>query len=197
MHSRFSFFPFFLDSHHRPWEHIHYNLLSVTIYAKPCGTVLSMYLYETHLAVRNTAASQKFYQDVVGLEFAYRDPTRNIVFLWIGPDKQSMLGLWGPDTMYGKHLHKCHLAIAVSLSELLAVGARLNGLGVATHNFFNEETIEPSVIGWMPSAQLYFPDPDGHALEYITVLDDPPDANFIGSFSSWKQRSGRTARSTS
>ncbi len=111
------------------------------------------HLYETHLPVRNTEASPRFYLDVVGLELAYRDPTRDVVFLWVGPAKQSMLGLWGPGSAYG-HPHKCHFAIAVSLPELLAVGGRLNGLGVATRNFFLEETTEPSVIGWMPSAQF-------------------------------------------
>jgi catechol 2,3-dioxygenase-like lactoylglutathione lyase family enzyme len=148
-----------------------------------------MYLYETHVPVRNTEASLRFYVEVVGLAFAYRDPTRDIVFLWIGPDRRSMLGLWGPDTAYGKHLHKCHFAIGLSLPELLATGKRLNRLGVSTRNFFGEETTEPSVIGWMPSAQLYFSDPDGHALEYIALLEGAPDAAFIGSFSSWRQRS--------
>ena len=45
-------------------------------------------------------------------------------------------------------------------------------------NFSGETTTEPSVIGWMPSAQLYFRDPDGHSVEFITLLDDPPDPRF-------------------
>jgi lactoylglutathione lyase len=154
-----------------------------------------LFLYETHVPVLSTEASQGFYVDVVGLTFAYRDPTRDIVFLWIGPDKRSMLGLWGPDTAYGTH-HKSHFAIALPLWELLAVGKRLNGFGVSTRNFSGEETTEPSVIGWMPAAQLYFSDPDGHSLEYIAVLEEAPDAGFIGSFSSWRQRAAadRSAR---
>ena len=32
-----------------------------------------MHLYETHLAVADTAISQAFYTEVVGLEFAHRD----------------------------------------------------------------------------------------------------------------------------
>jgi lactoylglutathione lyase len=146
-----------------------------------------MYLYETHLPVQSTEASQRFYLDVVGLEFAYRDPTRDIVFVWIGAAKRSMLGLWGPDSSYGQP-HKCHLAIAMSLPELLSAGQRLNDLGVSTLNFGGEKTVEPSVIGWIPSAQLYFTDPDGHSLEYITLLDDTPDPDFIGSLSAWQTR---------
>jgi len=148
-----------------------------------------MHLYETHLPVRSTEASQRFYLDVVGLEFAYRDPTRDAVFLWIGSDRRSMLGLWGPSTTRGSDFHKCHFAMAVSLPELLAAGKRLNDLGVCTRNFPGGETVEPSVIGWMPSAQLYFSDPDDHSLEYITLLDDPPDPDFIGPLSTWQRRS--------
>src|SRR5258705_8499875 len=147
-----------------------------------------MHLYETHLPVSNTQASGKFYEDVVGLEFAYRDPVRDITFLFIGEGRRSMLGLWGPTTSYGRDLHPCHFAIAIPLVELLIVGERLKGLGVVTHNFAGEETTEPSVIGWMPSAQLYFRDPDGHSLEFITLLDDPPDAEFHGSLSEWQAR---------
>ena len=147
-----------------------------------------LHLYETHLPVTDTEISKMFYVDTVGLEFAYRDPTRDIVFLWIGANKRSMLGLWGPGTSYGGVFHKCHLAIAVSLPDLMAAGKRLNASGIKTRNFAGEETTEPSVIGWMPSAQLYFRDPDGHSLEYITLLDQVPDPSFVGSFSAWKTR---------
>jgi catechol 2,3-dioxygenase-like lactoylglutathione lyase family enzyme len=150
-----------------------------------------VYLYETHVPVASTEASEKFYRDVLGLTFAYRDPTRDVTFLWIGPDRRNMLGLWGPGTAYGTHHHKHHFALAVSLPELLAAGDRLAGLGVPTHNFFGEKTTEPSVIGWMPSAQLYFCDPDGHALEYVALLDDAPEPDFIGSLSAWRQRGAR------
>lgn len=76
----------------------------------------AMYLYETHLPVKSTEASQKFYVEVVGLEFAFRDLTRDVVFLWIGSNRRSMIGLWGPTTTHGSKPHHCHFAIAVSLS---------------------------------------------------------------------------------
>lgn len=99
-----------------------------------------------------------------------------------------MLGLWGPSTLYGKDPHRCHFAIALSLQELLEAGRRLKGLGITTSNFAGEETTEPSVIGWMPSAQLYFRDPDGHSVEFIALLDDPPDSDFIGALSQWRKK---------
>jgi lactoylglutathione lyase len=151
-----------------------------------------MYLYETHIPVTDTKRSQAFYMDVVGLSFAYRDPKRDIVFLWIGEDRRSMLGLWGPGTIYGNARgdarQRSHLAIAVTLPELLVRAKELNERGVRTHDFAGKETAEPSVIGWMPSAQIYFADPDGHSLEFIALLDDAADAEFIGSLGEWRER---------
>lgn len=147
-----------------------------------------MHLYETHLPVKNTEDSKEFYLSVVGLEFAHRDRTRDIVFLWAGSERRSMLGLWGPDTLYGRNLDQCHLAFAMSLPELLAAGERLRSREVICRNFLGEETVEPSVIGWMPSAQIYFTDPDGHSLEFIALLDDVPDAKFVGPISEWRKR---------
>ena len=147
-----------------------------------------MYLYEAHLPVTETAASHAFYTDVVGLEFAHRDLTRDIIFLWAGKRRRSMIGLWGPSTTYGAEFHRTHVAFAVTLSELLAAGERLRRSGVTCRDFGGEETNEPSVIGWMPSAQLYFSDPDGHELELISLLDDTPDAAFIGPLSHWQKK---------
>jgi lactoylglutathione lyase len=147
-----------------------------------------VHLYETHLSVTDTDASQAFYTRVVGLEFAHRDLTRDIIFLWAGDDKRSMLGLWGPTTIYGREFHKSHLAFAITLAELLGVGERLRRSGVACQDFQGEQTDEPSVIGWMPSAQLYSRDPDGHSVEFITLLDGSPDPSFIGSLSEWRKK---------
>jgi lactoylglutathione lyase len=42
------------------------------------------------------------------------------------------------------------------------------------------------VIGWMPSAQIYFRDPDGHSLEFISILPEEPEPGFIGSYAKWR-----------
>src|SRR5437773_959727 len=84
----------------------------------------TMHLYETHLPVKDTEVSSRFYVDIVGLEYAHRDLTRDTVFLWIGSNKRSMLGLWGPTTSWGQP-HFGHFAIAISLPALLAAGPRL------------------------------------------------------------------------
>ena len=53
-----------------------------------------MHLYEAHLPVADTSAAKRFYVEIVGLQFAHHDLTRDIVFLWAGTDGKSMLGLW-------------------------------------------------------------------------------------------------------
>src|SRR6476660_7619234 len=72
-------------------------------------------------------------------------------------------------------------AFNVPLAELLAASERLNAAGIQTQNFAGEKTTEPSVIGWKPSAQLYFRDRDGHSVEFITLLDESPEPEFVGS----------------
>jgi hypothetical protein len=48
---------------------------------------------------------------------------------------------------------------------------------------------EPVVLSWMPAASVYFDDPDGHSLEYICMLDEPPrpDLGFV-SWSEWRRQ---------
>jgi len=149
-----------------------------------------MHLYETHLPVADTEIAKDFYSEIVGLPFAYRDPTRDIVFLWAASKEQGMIGLWGPNTAYGREdgiARKCHVALAVSLNQLLAAIKKLSNHGVETLGFGGHKTNEPSVIGWMPSAQIYFRDPDGHMLEFISILPDAPDPTFVGLYSEWKK----------
>ncbi|HVI81442.1 MAG TPA: VOC family protein [Chthoniobacterales bacterium] len=155
-----------------------------------------MHLYETHLPVANTETAKEFYTTIVGLPFAYRDPTRDIVFLWAVSREQGMVGLWGPGTAYGpanNSQFKHHLAFAVTLPELFRINENLRNNGVETVGFWGGKASEPSVIGWMPSAQIYFRDPDGHTVEFISILPEPANLGFIGSYSQWEARcAGKT-----
>jgi lactoylglutathione lyase len=153
-----------------------------------------MHLYETHIPVTDTKFSETFYREVVGLPFAYRDPKRDIVFLWVDEKQKGMIGLWGASTDYGRQngvLPRCHLAFAVSFVQLQRAIIKLNERGIKTRGFGGNATCEPSVIGWMPSAQIYFRDPDEHSLEFITILPQQPQPDFIGSYSEWVQLSQR------
>jgi len=141
-----------------------------------------MHLYETHLPVTDTTISETFYREVVGLPLAHRDQTRDIVFLWVDEKQKGMLGLWSASTGYGRLngvLTPCHLAFAVPFEQLQRAIAKLNERGIETRGFGGNPAREPSVIGWTPSAQIYFRDPNGHSLEFITLLPDPPDPDSL------------------
>ena len=113
-----------------------------------------------------------FYRDVVGLPVALELPERGAVFHWIGHPGQAMLGLWSigsaPMNM------RLHIAFDMALDDVRAAPGRLRERGIQPLSFFGQPTDEPSVIGWMPAAAVYFQDPDGHMLEYLSMLDGPP-----------------------
>jgi len=129
-------------------------------------------LFETHLTVSDMARSVAFYRDVVGLPVALELPERGAVFHWIGKPGKAMLGLWSigsaPMNM------QLHIAFEMDLEDVLAAPARLRADGVEPLSFFGEPTEEPSYIGWMPAAAVYFRDPSGHMLEYLAMLEEQP-----------------------
>jgi lactoylglutathione lyase len=147
-------------------------------------------LFETHLTVADLGRAVGFYRDVVGLEPALEVPERSAAFLWIGERREAMLGLWSVGSMpMGLSLH---IAFRTSLEDVLGACERLRGLGVTPLSFFAEETDEPSVIGWMPAAAVYFRDPDGHLLEYLAMLEEPPRAEAgIMPWSTWAEQRSR------
>ena len=148
------------------------------------GPVRITSLFEAHLPVADVARAVGFYRDVVGLETAYEDAERGVAFLWLGTPGAAMLGLWSLGTApMGIRLH---VAFAAELDEVLRAPTALAGAGVTPLDFFREEAREPSVIGWMPAAAVYFHDPDGHMLEYLAMLDDAPRPEVgIVTWSNW------------
>jgi lactoylglutathione lyase len=141
-------------------------------------------LFETHLTVSDLDRSVAFYRDVVGLPLALELPARGAAFFWIGRAGEAMLGLWSLGSApVGLALH---VAFASTLDGVLEACDRLRALGVMPLSFHAAETTEPSVIGWMPAAAVYFRDPDGHLLEYLAMLDEParPDCGIV-SWSEW------------
>jgi len=129
-------------------------------------------LFEAHLTVSDLPRSVAFYRDVVGLSVALEVPDRGATLFWIGKPGQAMLGLWSLGSApMGLSLH---VAFTVSLNDVLDASERLCSRGVTPLSFFGTETTEPSVIGWMPAAAVYFRDPDGHLLEYLAMLDEEP-----------------------
>jgi lactoylglutathione lyase len=146
-------------------------------------------LFETHLTVSDLARSAGFYRDVVGLQLALDMPERGAVFFWVGEPGRSMLGLWSLGSApLGL---KLHVAFEVGLDDVLEAPDRLEAYGVTPLSFFGVEADEPSVIGWMPAAAVYFLDPDGHQLEYLAMLDTSPRPDLgIVSWSDWVRQAG-------
>jgi lactoylglutathione lyase len=136
-------------------------------------------LFETHLTVADLDRSMAFYRDIVGLAVALQLPERGAVFHWIGRPGQAMLGLWSLGSApMGMRLH---IAFEMSLRDVLEAPARLRAQGLQPLSFFGEPAAEPSVIGWMPAAAVYFQDPDGHMLEYLSMLalDARPEVGIV------------------
>ena len=150
-------------------------------------------LFEAHLTVSDLDRSVAFYSDLVGLTVAWEGPERGAAFLWIGEPGESMLGLWSlgsaPTSL------SLHIAFKTTLDDLLLACDRLRNAGVTPLSFFASETNEPSVIGWMPAAAVYFRDPDGNLLEYLAMLDDEPRPDLgILFWSQWQASAARPGR---
>jgi len=106
------------------------------------------------------------------LPVALEVPERGAAFFWIGGSGESMLGLWSLGSApMGLSLH---VAFKAPLDGVLDACDRLRSYGVTPLSFFETETTEPSIIGWMPAAAVHFRDPDGHLLEYLAMLDEAP-----------------------
>jgi lactoylglutathione lyase len=136
--------------------------------------------------VADLARSTAFYRDTVGLPVALEVPDRGAAFFWCGAQGKTMLGIWSLGSMpMGMSLH---VAFDVALDDLLAAPERLRASDIQPLSFFGQPTSEPSVIGWMPAAAVYFRDPDGHMLEYLTMLDEAPRPGAgIVSWTQWRE----------
>jgi lactoylglutathione lyase len=144
-------------------------------------------LFETHLTVSDLSRSVAFYRKVVGLPLALEAPERGAAFLWIGEPGAAMLGLWSLGS--APVALSLHVALAASLEHVMTACERLRRLGARPLSFFAREAAEPSVIGWMPAAAVYFRDPDGHLLEYLAMLDESPRPDLgIVAWSEWAAR---------
>ena len=123
----------------------------------------------THLTVTNLQQSIRFYRDIVGLHLALEVSDRSAAFFWIGnpasySSRRSMLGLWSIGTAAPIGL-TLHVAFGVgAINDLLDAPKRLKDKGIIPLSFLDKECMEPSVIGWMPAAAIYFKDPDGHLI---------------------------------
>ncbi|MBD8082389.1 VOC family protein [Chryseobacterium caseinilyticum] len=143
-------------------------------------------LYETHIQVSNLENSIQFYTEVLGLKLAHMDETRPIAFLWIGDQKESMLGLWEQK----ENLQTRHFAFSADTNDILNYSVDfLKTKNLQPYNFLKNGSIQPMVFAWMPALAIYFNDPDGNQLEFISILegDGKPELGVI-SYEEWMKK---------
>jgi lactoylglutathione lyase len=135
--------------------------------------------------VKDLQRSMCFFGDALGLELAQAFPERKVSFYWIGRRGNSMLGLW--EAGMGPQRMNLHVAFSVEINDLLHASARLREANIIPLDFAGKPTDEPVVFAWMPAASLFFHDPDGNLLEFLSMLPDAPQCDLgVVRWSRWK-----------
>ena len=141
-------------------------------------------LFETHIYVENLERSIEFYSNVLGLTQCHYEEERRIAFFWIGRPREAMLGIWEKPKA---EIDIRHFAFRCEVDDVLNKSVQfLKSKNLQPYNFLKSGNHEPMVFAWMPALAIYFNDPDGHALEFIAILEgeSKPELGVI-SYSEW------------
>jgi len=144
-------------------------------------------IYETHINVENLETSIEFYQNVLGLEKCGYNDERRIAFFWVGKPQEYMLGLWEKPK---SEIVKMHFAFRCDKEDILNNSISfLKERNLKPYNFLKDNKEIPMVFSWMPALAIYFDDPDGHCLEFISILEGQPKPELgIITFDEWERK---------
>jgi len=143
-------------------------------------------LFETHINVTKLEQSMQFYGECLGLTLGRFEAKRRVAFYWIGEPGEAMLGLWEKPA---EQVYRQHFAFRSTIEAIRHQSVNyLKAKELPARNFLDDGTERPMVFGWMPAIAIYFPDPDGHSLEFIAMLpDDPKPEVGVVSWEEWQQ----------
>ncbi|RBQ05295.1 VOC family protein [Pedobacter miscanthi] len=144
-------------------------------------------LFETHIYVEDLERSIDFYSNVLGLAQCHYEEGRRIAFFWIGKPQEAMLGIWEKPK---DEIDIRHFAFCCDVDDVLNKSVQfLEANNLHPYNFLKSSDHEPMVFAWMPALAIYFDDPDGHALEFIAILEGEarPELGVI-SYLDWLNR---------
>lgn len=149
-------------------------------------------LFEEHISIRSLERSVAFYRDVVGLEVGLIQSQSQVgmggALFWVGGRGRSMMGVFSLGTGWPLTIMQHHVAFQAKLEDVLAAPQELRLAGITPLGGRREPITEPIVFAWMPAASVFFDDPDGNFLEYISMLPDQarPDLGVV-SWSEWRR----------
>lgn len=149
-------------------------------------------LFETHISIRNLERSVTFYRNAVGLEMGIIQSQSSVgmggALLWVGGRGRSMMGIFSLGATWPLIILQHHVAFQAKLEDVLNAPQELRLAGLTPLGAQREAIDEPIVFAWMPAASVFFDDPDGNLLEYISMLPDPPRPELgLLSWSEWQK----------
>ena len=79
-----------------------------------------------------------------------------------------------------------HVAFEMSIESVLNAPLALREAGIAPLDFDCRPADEAVVLSWMPAVAVYFRDPDGNLLEFLSMLPEEPKPELgVLPWSSW------------
>ena len=137
-----------------------------------------------HLPVTDLQRSVDFYTSKLGFQLGWSTPSgSSALLIYDDEGTRWMLGLFQVDTVVHRSPAEYHISFRVAEAQADTMVAWLRAREIEPfhppHAPIQRAVDEPIVHGWMPAAAVFFKDPDGHILELIADLSDPPRPDFL------------------